>query len=93
MRSAWTREEMEARVDELHRAHTGAEFADAVRRFSTDELGPDDRPLLHDVLLDRAAVHERNLALERRFEAGGWFRRTTKRLDDALDPLRRSTHR
>jgi hypothetical protein len=94
MRKVWTRQEIEARVDELREgAPTGADFADAVKRFSTDELGPAERPVLRELLLERAALVGHNLALERRLAEGGWFRRTMRRLDDALDSRRRSPDR
>jgi hypothetical protein len=76
---------MEMRVDELHREHSGRAFAKAVEEFSKEELGPEERPVLRELLLERAAAVNRNLELDRRFREGGWFRRTMKRLDDALD--------
>jgi ribosomal protein L29 len=94
MRRTWTREEIEVRVDELHSEHTGRAFAKAVKQFSKEELGPEARPLLRELLLERAAAVNRNIELDRRFREGGWFRRTMKRLDDALDSRsRRSDER
>jgi hypothetical protein len=50
-----TREEIGARVDALAQANEGDDFVTAIERLS-EELGPDERPLLQEILLERAAV-------------------------------------
>ena len=69
------------RVDALARANGGDEFVSAIERLA-EELDPADRPLLQEVLLERAAVEESlQRALRRRFEAKGWTSRTLERFE------------
>jgi hypothetical protein len=76
-----TREEIGARVDALAQAHQGDDFVTAIQDLS-EELGPDERPLLQEILLERAAVEESlQRALRRRFESKGWTSRTLERLE------------
>ena len=74
------RTELERRVDELHREHSGKAFAEAVRRYS-ETLGEDEREELKQVLLGRARLLED--AVEERFRARGWMRRTFNLLEEA----------
>ncbi len=74
-----TRAELEARVDELAVEHEGAAFADEVRRFS-EELDDREREELKAILLVKARALED--AVDERFEAKGWFRRTLGRIGD-----------
>ncbi len=75
-----TRAELERRVDELAARHRGAAFANAVRRFSEEELDEADREELKAVLLRKARAFED--ALDERFEAKGWIRRQLGRMGD-----------
>jgi HEAT repeat protein len=71
-----TKEEIGARVDALAQAHTGDEFVAAAQRLA-DELDADDRAVLQQVLLERAADEEDfQQALRQRIREKGWFRRT-----------------
>lgn len=76
-----TGQEIGVRVDALARAHQGDDFVTANERLA-EELGPDERPLLQEVLLERAAGEESfQRALRRRFRAKGWTRRSLARLE------------
>jgi hypothetical protein len=76
-----TKEEIGARVDALAQAHTGDEFVAAARRLA-GELDPDDRAVLQQVLLERAADEEDfQQALRQRIREKGWFRRTFGKLE------------
>ena len=76
-----TREEIAERVDALAQANEGDEFVTAIERLA-EELDPADRPLLQEVLLERAAVEESlQGALRRRFQAKGWTGRTLERFE------------
>jgi hypothetical protein len=76
-----TPEEIGARVDALAHEHRGDEFVAAVRRLA-DELGPDGKPALQQILLERAADEEDfQKAVRRRFAEKGWIRRTYARLE------------
>jgi hypothetical protein len=76
-----TRQEIGVRVDALAQAHEGEEFVTAVEGLA-EELGPEGRPLLQDVLLERAAEEESfQRALRRRFEARGWTSRMLARFE------------
>jgi hypothetical protein len=76
-----TRQEIGVRVDALARAHQGDDFVTAIEGLA-EELGPDERPLLQEVLLERAAGEESfQRALRRRFRAKGWTRRSLARLE------------
>ncbi len=71
--------DVELAVDELAEAHSGEAFAEAVRRYSAT-LGEDDREELKAVLLERARLLED--AVEERFRARGWMRRTFNLLEE-----------
>ncbi|HXV57620.1 MAG TPA: hypothetical protein VD704_07120 [Gaiellaceae bacterium] len=76
-----TKEEIGARVDALANVHEGDAFVEAVRELA-DELGPEGKPLLHQVLLERAADEEDfQQAVRRRFAERGWTRRTLARVE------------
>lgn len=75
-----TREEIAARVDALAQAHDGDEFVAAVSRLA-EEVGPDSQPLLHEVLLERAAEEEEYEAVRARANERGWTRRTFGKLE------------
>ncbi len=87
-----TKQEMGARVDALAQAHTGDEFVSAAKRMAA-ELDADDRALLEQVLLERAADEaDFQEALRRRAAERGWIRRTFARVerlwsDDRADAL------
>ena len=66
------RSELERRVDELHREHSGRAFADAVRRYS-DTLAPDERETLKAVLAEKAWSQQN--AVEESSVPRGYFRR------------------
>ena len=86
------------RVDALAQEHQGEEFVTAVERLA-EELGPEGRPLLQEILLERAAEEESfQRGLRRRFEARGWTSRTLARFeglwrDDAQTRWRRRSRR
>ena len=76
-----TRQEIGVRVDALAQEHQGEEFVTAVERLA-QELGPEGRPLLQEILLERAAEEESfQRALRRRFETKGWTSRTLARFE------------
>jgi hypothetical protein len=66
------RTELERRVDELARKHSGRDFADAIRSYS-ETLDPASREELKQVLLERAADFDQ--AVMDRVDARGWLRR------------------
>ncbi len=74
-----SRAELERRVDELAAQYDGQAFADAVRRYS-DQLDEDAQDELKTILLSRARAFED--AVDDRFEAKGWLRRTFGRMAD-----------
>ena len=77
------KEEIGARVDSLAATHDGDEFVAAVERLAK-EVGPEGRPVLQEVLLERAAEEEAfQEALRQRAAAKGWTRRMLARLDGA----------
>lgn len=83
-----TKDEMGARVDSLAAAHQGDEFVAAVSRLA-EEIGPDDLPVLQEVLLERAADEEEfQDALRARAAAKGWTRRTLAKFEGLLQPDR-----
>jgi hypothetical protein len=76
-----TKEEIGARVDALAQAHTGDDFVAATERLAA-ELDADDRAVLQQVLLERAADEEDfQQALRQRIAEKGWFRRTFGKLE------------
>jgi hypothetical protein len=79
-----TKEELHRRVGELAASHQGRGFVEAVEQLA-GELGPGDRALLEQVLLERSADGFRD-AIAQRVEARGWFRRQW----DKLEPGNRS---
>lgn len=70
-----TRAEISARVDELRESEP--DFIAAIQAFSQD-LRPEERELLGEVLLERA---DTEYALRERVVARGWFRRQWDKLD------------
>lgn len=79
----WTRDELEERVEALSSVHEGEDFVQAVSRFSNEELGPAERELLGEILLERAEEeHAFQEAVRRRARERGWFKRTLRRLED-----------
>ncbi|HEX2045769.1 MAG TPA: hypothetical protein VHF23_09095 [Gaiellaceae bacterium] len=86
MSMAWTREELDERVEELADAHEGDEFIAAVARFAKEELAADERDVLGQILLQRAdEEHLFRETVRRRAREHGWWRRTARRLEDLLD--------
>jgi hypothetical protein len=87
-----TKEEIGARVDALAHTHEGDDFVAAVRGLA-DELGSEEKPVLQQVLLERAADEEDfQKAVRRRYAEKGWTRRTLARLerlwrDDRADTI------
>jgi HEAT repeats len=76
-----TKQEIGARVDALAHDHEGDAFVVAVRRLSA-ELAPEDRQVLQQVLLERAADEaDFQQALRKRALAKGWTRRTLAKLE------------
>ena len=70
----WTREQLAARVDELREGQ--ADFVAAVRAFA-EQLRPEERELLGEVLMERADTEH---ALRERIDTRGWFRRQWDKL-------------
>jgi hypothetical protein len=82
---AWSREELDERVETLADAHEGKEFVRAISRFAEEELEPDERDLLGAVLLERAEEeHAFQEAARRRAREPGWWRRTVRRVEDLV---------
>jgi HEAT repeats len=74
-------EEIGARVDALASAYDGNDFVAAVQGLA-EELGPEARPVLQQILLERAAEEEGfQKAVRRRFAERGWIRRTLDRFE------------
>jgi hypothetical protein len=84
----WTRARIEQRVDELKREHDGKQFVQAIRELN-DEIGAEEREVLHAVLLQRAQETGGLDAAERRRLEGGWMRRQLRKLDERLERPRR----
>jgi hypothetical protein len=70
--TATSRRELEERVDDLAATYSGRPFADAMRELH-EGLGPDERALLEEIVLERAASLDQ--AMMERVDARGWFRR------------------
>jgi flagellar biosynthesis regulator FlaF len=66
------RHQLARRVDELAAAHSGQEFADAVKELAAT-LDEYEKEELQRVLLERAASLDQ--AVMDRVDARGWFRR------------------
>jgi hypothetical protein len=82
---AWSREELDDRVETLADAHEGKEFVLAVSRFADEELEPEERELLGAVLLGRAEEeHAFQETARRRAREPAWWRRTVRRVEDLL---------
>ena len=82
---AWSREELDERVETLADTHEGREFVKAVSRFADEELEPGERELLGAVLLERAEEeHAFQEAARRRAREPGWWRRTVRRVEDLV---------
>ena len=77
-----SRRELELRVDELARQHSGRDFAEAIRVYSVT-LDDDEQEELKRVLLERAADFDQ--AVMDRVDARGWLRR---QWDEATTPRR-----
>lgn len=78
---AWSRRDLEERVNVLRERYDGDAFAAAVAEFS-GELGPEEQEDLREILLQRSRDYAvRNSALEERFDRGGWLKRTFDKLD------------
>ena len=81
-----------ARVDALSQALEGTEFVAAVERLA-EEMDPDEKLLLQEVLVERAADEEDlQEAVRRRYAERGWTRRMLSRLegvwrDDRADAI------
>jgi hypothetical protein len=79
------RKQIELRVDELRAEHPGRdEFIAAVREFG-QELDPDSRKTLGQVLLDRQPETGGFDVLKERLEEGGWMKRTMRKIDDRIE--------
>ena len=76
------REQIERRVNELHARHSGREeFIAAVREFG-EELDPDARKVLGQLLLDRQPETGGFDVLNQRLEEGGWMKRTMRKIEE-----------
>ena len=76
------REQIERRVNELRARHSGREeFIAAVREFG-EELDPDARKVLGQVLLDRQPETGGFDVLNQRLEEGGWMKRTMRKIEE-----------
>jgi hypothetical protein len=79
------RDQIERRVDDLRAEHPGRdEFIAAVREFG-EELDPDARKTLGQVLLDRQPETGGFDVLNQRLEEGGWMKRTMRTIDDRIE--------
>jgi hypothetical protein len=79
------RDQIERRVDDLRAEHPGRdEFIAAVREFG-QELDPDSRKTLGQVLLDRQPETGGFDVLKERLEEGGWMKRTMRKIDDRIE--------
>jgi hypothetical protein len=86
-----TKQKIGARVDALAHDHEGDAFVAAMERLSA-ELGPDDREVLQQVLLERAADEaDFQQALRKRALAQGWTRRTLAKLERLVGDDRAET--
>lgn len=73
--------EIAMRVDALAEAHQGDDFVAAVERLAV-EVGDEGRPVLQEILLERAADEQHfQEAIRRRFAEKGWTRRTLARIE------------
>jgi hypothetical protein len=82
------RDQIERHVDELRIEHPGRdEFIAAVRDFG-QELDPDSRKILGQVLLDRQAETGGFDVLNKRLEEGGWMKRTMRKIEERERPDR-----
>jgi hypothetical protein len=82
------REHLERRVDELRAEHPGREeFIAAVGEFA-QELDPDARKTLGQVLLDRQPPTGGFDVQNKRLEEGGWIKRTLGRMADRERKIR-----
>jgi hypothetical protein len=82
------RDQIELRVDELRAEHSGRdEFIAAVRDFG-QELDPDSRKTLGQVLLDRQPETGGFDVLSKRLEEGGWMKRTMRKVEERQRPHR-----
>jgi hypothetical protein len=78
------RDQIERRVDELRAEHPERdEFIAAVREFG-QELDPEARKTLGQVLLDRQPETGGFDVLKERLEEGGWMKRTMRKIDDRI---------
>jgi hypothetical protein len=76
------RDQIERRVDDLRAEHPGRnEFIAAVREFG-EELDPEARKTLGQVLLDRQPETGGFDVLNKRLEEGGWIKRTMRRIEE-----------
>ena len=76
------RDQIERRVDELRAEHPGREeFIAAVREFGQG-LDPEARKTLGQVLLDRQPETGGFDVLNKRFEEGGWMKRTMRKIEE-----------
>jgi hypothetical protein len=86
MAERWTREALEARIDALKAEHSGKDFAKAIKRFADDTLDREERDLLREILLERAAAEAaHNEELDDRIRHGGWMRRQLRRLEESAE--------
>jgi hypothetical protein len=82
------RDQIALRVDELRAEHPGREeFIAAVREFG-QELDPDSRKTLGQVLLDRQPERGGFDVLNQRLEEGGWMKRTMRKIEERERPDR-----
>ena len=82
------RDQIELRVDELRAEHPGRDgFIAAVREFG-QELDPDSRKTLGQVLLDRQPETGGFDVLKERLEEGGWMKRTMRKIEERERPDR-----
>jgi hypothetical protein len=82
------RDQIERCVDELRAEHEGRdEFIAAVRDFG-QELDPDSRKTLGQVLLDRQPETGGFDVLNKRLEEGGWMKRTMRKVEERERPDR-----
>jgi hypothetical protein len=71
----WSKEAIGARVDQLARDNKGDAFVAAVEAFGREQLTNKERPLLYDILMERAKLRQRITAAANERREDGWTKR------------------
>jgi hypothetical protein len=83
-----TRAELAGLLEDLAAQHRGPAFVREISRLAED-LDDEERNLLQDLLLARAAEEETRRAARSRANARGWVRRMLERADERAAELSR----